>query len=118
MPPRQILLVVLDHLLMSVFILMRNENVSIGILHQNNFGSLERKLGINTLGDTPISSNQPINYGPFHHASYHFDVNSDEWIKSGHPTSNGDVVAKDIFEDILSPEHVPLSAPSLMLYTL
>lgn len=159
----QILLVVLDHLSLSVFVPMRNKNVSIGILHQMDLHPIKkhtklcntnywwlnfvhsdrrldlalimyneltkvieramstnltlpigtylsyifRKLGISTLGDTLISSNQPISYGAIHHVGYHFDANSGEWIKSGYPTTNENVDVEGIFEDIPSLEHVP-----------
>ncbi|KAH1039402.1 hypothetical protein J1N35_041145 [Gossypium stocksii] len=61
-----------------------------------------RRLGINSHGDTPITSNQPISYGALHHAEYHFDAFSDMWVN---PTENANEDVKRAFEDILTPEH-------------
>ncbi|KAH1032126.1 hypothetical protein J1N35_044300 [Gossypium stocksii] len=72
-------------------------------------------IGINTNGDTPITSNQPISYGALHHFGYHFDANSGEWIKSGLPATHEDDDAEGTFEDVPAPEHVspPEHAPLL-----
>ncbi|KAH1091978.1 hypothetical protein J1N35_019235 [Gossypium stocksii] len=69
--------------------------------------ALIRRLGISTLRDTLISSNQPISNGALHHVSYHYNANSSEWIKSGHPVANEDDDTEGAFEDFPAPEHVP-----------
>lgn len=71
-----------------------------------------RRLGISTLRDTPISSNQHISYGALHHVSYHYDANSGERIKSGHLAVNEYPDVESAFKDIPTPEHVPPLATS------
>ncbi|KAK5793774.1 hypothetical protein PVK06_034932 [Gossypium arboreum] len=77
----------------------------VNIPHGTYFSYIFRKLGISTLRDTLISSNQLISYEALHHPGYHYDANSDKWIKSGHPTTNEDDDVKSAFEDILITEH-------------
>ncbi|MBA0551884.1 hypothetical protein Golob_022742, partial [Gossypium lobatum] len=71
------------------------------------------QLGISTHRDTPVTSNQPISYGAFHHARYYFDANTSMWIKSDHPMDNEDDDIDATFEDVSTPEPAPPPASSL-----
>ncbi|KAK5825642.1 hypothetical protein PVK06_020499 [Gossypium arboreum] len=66
---------------------------------------LFRKLGIDTLGDIPITTNQPISFGALHHAGFYFDANFGNWIKSG--ATHEDDHVEGPFKDASTLEHVP-----------
>ncbi|KAK5772043.1 hypothetical protein PVK06_048304 [Gossypium arboreum] len=82
-------------------------STNITLPHGISLSYIFRQLRINTNEDTPLTSNQPISYMALHHSSYHFNANSDEWIKSGLPTAHEDDDAEGAFEDVLTSEHVP-----------
>ncbi|KAK5794306.1 hypothetical protein PVK06_035527 [Gossypium arboreum] len=91
---------------MSVFIPMMNINVSIENLPQNGFRSLERHPNLALIMSNDITK-AIRGYEALHHTSYHYDANTGEWVKSGHPTTNEDDNVKGAFEDIPTSKHAP-----------
>ncbi|MBA0784938.1 hypothetical protein Gotri_026440 [Gossypium trilobum] len=85
----------------------RGMSTNITLPHGTYLSYHFRRLGIITHGDTPVTSNQPISYGAFHHTGYRFDVTSGMWVKSDHLVENEDENVEGAFEDIPAPEHVP-----------
>ncbi|MBA0662362.1 hypothetical protein Goklo_006495, partial [Gossypium klotzschianum] len=67
-----------------------------------------QQLGINTHGDTPVSSNQPIIYGALHHAA------TNTWMKHDHPTDNEDDGVDIGLDDIQVP--YPIAPPASSLH--
>ncbi|KAK5839580.1 hypothetical protein PVK06_008383 [Gossypium arboreum] len=89
----------------------RGMNTNITLSHDTYLSYIFRQLGISTLGDSPITSNQPISHRALHHADYHDDANFSEWIKEGSLVAD-DNDDEGAFKHVPSPEHAPPLASS------
>ncbi|KAK5819223.1 hypothetical protein PVK06_024195 [Gossypium arboreum] len=80
--------------------------------HGTYLSFLFRQLSISTHRDSPVTLNQTSSYGALHHAGYHFDANTNMWIKSNYPENNEDDNIDATFEDVLALEPTPPPASS------